>query len=161
MIYKQSQMRSFKIGEHVLAQNIRRIPKWLPGVVVGKAGNVSYQVKVGHQVWSRHIDQLLRHEADLQTPSNESPIDSTTFPGGDSVGPQEASYNNDPETDHDLNTDTSVILPEEPQDSQSANATGVPDTHRGKGDHQIGSPQVLIRMGECSVSIDCNCHAHT
>ena len=84
---------------------------------------------MGHQVWSRHIDQLLRHEADLQTPSNESPIDSTFFPGGDSVGPQEASYN-DPETDHDLNTDTSAILPEEPQDSQSANATGVPEEPR-------------------------------
>ena len=65
MIYKQSQMRSFKIGEHVLAQNFRGIPKWLPRVVVGKAGNVSYQVKVGHQVWSRHIDQLLRHKAQI------------------------------------------------------------------------------------------------
>ena len=47
---KKSLMRSFKIGKHVLAQNFRGTPKWLPGVVVGKAGNVSYLVKVGHQV---------------------------------------------------------------------------------------------------------------
>ena len=41
---------SFEIGEHVLAQNFRRTPKWLPGIIVGKAGNVLYQVKIGHQV---------------------------------------------------------------------------------------------------------------
>ena len=58
-------MHSFKIGEHILEQNFKGFPKWLPGVVVGKTGNVSYQVKVGHQVWSRHIDQLLRCEVDL------------------------------------------------------------------------------------------------
>ena len=45
---KQSQMRSFEIGEPVLAQNFRGTPKWLPGVIVGKTGNVSYQVKIGH-----------------------------------------------------------------------------------------------------------------
>ena len=127
---KKSQMRSFKIGEHVLAQNFRGTPKWLPGVVVGKAGNVSYQVKVGHQIWSRHIDQLLRREADLQIPNNESPIDSTTFPSGVSIGPQGASRSDNPEANHDLNTDTSAILPEEPRDSQSANATSIPEEPR-------------------------------
>ena len=94
-------MCSFKIGEHILAQNFKGFSKWLPGVVVGKTGNVSYQVKVGHQVWSRRIDQLLRCEVDLQIPNSESPIDSTPFPSGDSIEPQEVSCSNNPETNHD------------------------------------------------------------
>ena len=136
---KQSQMSSFRIGEHVLAQNFRGTPKWLPGVVEGKAGIVSYQVKVEHQVWSRHINRLLRHEAELHIPNSESPIDSTTFPSVDSVGPQEASYSGNPETDHDLNIDTSL---EAPQDPQSANAASVPEEPRYPGEPDRFTPDV-------------------
>ena len=113
---KQSQMRSFEIGEPVLAQNFRGTPKWLPGVIVGKTGNVSYQVKVGHQVWSRHIDQLLRTEANSEFPRSTSPIDTTTFPVDNSIGPQEVSdnHNADPEVNPPISADTPTT-PEEPR----------------------------------------------
>ena len=43
------------IGEHVIAQKFRGTPKWLPCVIVGKAGHVLYQIKIGNQIWNRHI----------------------------------------------------------------------------------------------------------
>ena len=56
---KQTKKRTFEIGEHVLVQNFRGTPKWLSGVIVGTAGKVSYQVRVGSQFLNRHVDQLL------------------------------------------------------------------------------------------------------
>ena len=113
-------MHSFKIGEHVLAQKFRGTPKGLPGVTVGKAGNVSYQVKIGHQVWSRHINQLLRSEANSEILRSTSPIDTTTFPVDNSIGPQEVSDNHN--ADPDVNPSTSVdttTMPEESQGDQT------------------------------------------
>ena len=109
-------MCSFKIGEHVLAQKFRGTPKWLPGVIVGKAGNVSYQVKIGHQVWSRHIDQLLRSEANSEIPRSTFPIDTTTFPVDNSIGSQEVSdnHNADPDANPSTSADTTTT-PEEPR----------------------------------------------
>ena len=70
---KQTKMRTFEIGEHVLVQNFRGAPKWLSGVIVGTAGNVSYQVRVGSQIWNRHVDQLLQGTTSPITPRSSSP----------------------------------------------------------------------------------------
>ena len=43
---EQTKMHTFEVGEHVLVENFRGAPKWLPGVIVGTAGNVSYQLEV-------------------------------------------------------------------------------------------------------------------
>jgi len=107
---------SFKIGEHVLAQNFRGMPKWLHGVIVGKTGNVSYQVKIEHQVWSRHVDQLLQSEANSEILRSTSPTDCTTFPVEDSIRPQKVSDSHN--ANQDVNPSTSAgttVTPEEPR----------------------------------------------
>ena len=45
-------MYTFMIEENVLAQKFKGTPKWLPDVIVGKAGNISYQVT------GIYVDQL-------------------------------------------------------------------------------------------------------
>ena len=108
---KRSQMRNFEIGQHVLAQNFRGTPKWFPGVIVGKAGNVSYQVKVGNNIWNRHVDQLLRSENNLELPRSTSPVDTSTFPVEDSTVPQEVPDN--PNTNQDTSVDTATASVEQ------------------------------------------------
>lgn len=41
-----------------MARNYRG-KKWLPGVITKRIGPVSYEVKVGDQIWRRHIDQII------------------------------------------------------------------------------------------------------
>ena len=71
-------------------------------------------MKVGHQVC--HIDQLLRTEANSEIPRSTSPIDTTTFPVDNSIGPQEVSdnHNADPEVNPPISADTPTT-PEEPR----------------------------------------------
>jgi len=73
-------------------------------------------VKIGHQIWSRYIDQLLRSEANVETPRSTSPTDSTTFPVEDSIRPQEVSDSHN--ANQDVNPSTSAgttVMPEEPR----------------------------------------------
>ena len=69
---KRTKMCTFEIGEHVLVQNFRGAPKWLSGVIVGTAGNVSYQVRVESQIWNRHVYQLLQGTISPITPRSGS-----------------------------------------------------------------------------------------
>ena len=48
------------MGQTVLVENIKSEPKWVLGTVLEKLGDISYRVQVGHQIWKRHIDQLLQ-----------------------------------------------------------------------------------------------------
>ena len=108
---KQSHMRNFEIGTHVLAQNFRGTSKWLPGVIVGKSGNVSYQVKVGSKIWNRHIDQILQGNANLPTIRSNSPVDATTFSEEDTATPQELpNIQTTPESGQDTTASTSMSL---------------------------------------------------
>ena len=56
---KHCKERQFKIGQQVLVQNYRGEPRWVPGTIIVRTGPVSYQIKVGDQVWRCHTDQLL------------------------------------------------------------------------------------------------------
>ncbi|XP_043242512.1 uncharacterized protein K02A2.6-like [Amphibalanus amphitrite] len=65
--------REFAVGATVWARSYDGRQKWVRGTVVARPGPVSYEVDVGHVIWSRHVDQLLAAAAD---PGNS--------PGGDS-----------------------------------------------------------------------------
>ena len=59
-----STTRSFQQGDKVLVRNYRSHPSWLPGIVKGVLGPVSYQVELKDgQLWKRHVDQLLKDSA--------------------------------------------------------------------------------------------------
>ena len=60
-------LRSFRVGDDVLAKNYGRRENWLPGKVVGILGATNYTVQLmdGNAV-HRHIDQLLQnHQAEI------------------------------------------------------------------------------------------------
>ena len=48
------------MGQSVLVENTKSEPKWVLGTVLEKLGDISYRIQVGHQIWKRHIDQLLQ-----------------------------------------------------------------------------------------------------
>ena len=61
-------LRKFNAGDSVLARNFERGGKWVRGVVtvdVVLLGSRHYIVRVAGNLWKRHIDQLLRHPADV------------------------------------------------------------------------------------------------
>ena len=51
--------REFAVGATVWARSYDGRQKWVRGTVVARPGPVSYEVDVGHVIWSRHVDQLL------------------------------------------------------------------------------------------------------
>ena len=127
---KQTKMRTFEVGEHVLVQNFRGAPKWLPGVIVGTAGNVSYQVKVGSQIWNRHVDQLLQGTSSPITPRSSSPDISTGPTEGLGTSQELADTPNTLETDDHTASSTSSETTSSPvsQESRYPNrARRVPD----------------------------------
>ncbi|XP_062389467.1 uncharacterized protein K02A2.6 [Sardina pilchardus] len=56
----KARLRSFSVGDQVLARNYTTKEKWRRATVVAKSGAVSYTVETSdHRIWKRHIDQLL------------------------------------------------------------------------------------------------------
>lgn len=54
-----AKMREFAVGQKVAVRDYRSKPhKWVTGIIHAKTGPLSYQVKVGGQIWRRHCDQL-------------------------------------------------------------------------------------------------------
>ena len=69
-------MRSFDIGQNVFVENVRGEPRWLPGVVLEKVGEVSYPVQVGEGVWPRHADQMRCGNEEMESAvTNPEPSD--------------------------------------------------------------------------------------
>ena len=57
---RTSRPRQFSVSDHVLARNYGQGSTWLPGVVVGVDGPVSFVVRLHDgRTWRRHADQLL------------------------------------------------------------------------------------------------------
>ena len=51
--------REFLVGQQVMLRNLCDGPKWVPGVVVGRQGPLSYVVQTtGGEVWKRQVDQI-------------------------------------------------------------------------------------------------------
>ena len=70
---RRCKMRAFDIGQNVFVENVRGEPKWLPGVVLEKVGEVSYRIQVGEGIWRRHADQIRNgHELGVSVPVQES-----------------------------------------------------------------------------------------
>ena len=49
----------------MFVENVRGEPKWLPGVVLEKVGEVSYRLQVGEGIWRRHADQIRKGDDEL------------------------------------------------------------------------------------------------
>ena len=64
---KHAHLRELENGQNVMARNFRPGPNWVPGVVEGKCGPLSYVVKVGYgQMWKWHIDHIRRYAASMK-----------------------------------------------------------------------------------------------
>ena len=55
---KDQRVRSFGVGDRVMARSFRAGDKWIPGVVVKVTGPLSYHIKIASGVLRRHVDQL-------------------------------------------------------------------------------------------------------
>ena len=56
---KKGRERQFEVHQHVLVENPKGDPKWIPGIIVKKLGPLSYEVKVNNNIWKRHVDQMI------------------------------------------------------------------------------------------------------
>jgi len=54
----ESADREFVIGSKVLVRDYRGNDKWQVGCVESRIGQLNYKVRVGHMIWTRHIDQI-------------------------------------------------------------------------------------------------------
>ena len=97
---KQTKMHTFEVSEHVLVQNIRGAPKWLPGVIVGTTGNMSYKIRNESQIWNRHVDQLWQGTTSPTTSRSSSLNISTDLTEGLVISQEVADTQNTSETDN-------------------------------------------------------------
>ena len=69
--------RSFKIGDRVLVRDYRRYNNnWITGIVHRRIGAVLYEVRVGPQLWRRHVNQLRRTLCDpVEVIETQLPLD--------------------------------------------------------------------------------------
>ncbi|XP_032443207.1 uncharacterized protein LOC116735412 [Xiphophorus hellerii] len=90
-----SKWRSFSPGDEVYVRNYSHGPKWVPAIILGGTGPVSYTVKMGDgRVMRRHVDQIKkRHvmQRDMDwaeaRDAPQFPDDVVTFGPVDSVAP--------------------------------------------------------------------------
>ena len=56
-------VRSFQVGQEVMAKNFRAGESWIPGIVVQKLGPVTYLVDVSEgRFWKRHVNHLKEYQ---------------------------------------------------------------------------------------------------
>ena len=60
---EKRKLRTFIVGDKVLARNYSTGDKWIPGEIVEMTGPVSYKVRIPGGLLRRHIDQLLVYKA--------------------------------------------------------------------------------------------------
>ena len=73
-----SRVRSFIVGQRVLARNYRPGPKWIPGTLISQNGPLSFEVQISGGIrWKRHVDQLLAAgDSPFQDAGPESSLES-------------------------------------------------------------------------------------
>ena len=76
---QQVKERTFSVNQDVMVRNWRPGSKWVRGTVHKKLGAVSYEVRVGTEVWKRHVDQLLSYTGNPMEPTRDTEVSS----GGD------------------------------------------------------------------------------
>ena len=83
---RRAKTREWEVGQSVMARNLQPGPNWIPGVVVERAGPLSYVIKTEEkQLWRWHVDQLkaLGDGISLEASTEDSEQDyptSTTVP---------------------------------------------------------------------------------
>ena len=56
---RRAKSREWHVGQSVMARNLRPGPNWIPGVIIERAGPLSYVIETeDKQIWRRHVDQL-------------------------------------------------------------------------------------------------------
>ena len=56
---RRAKSREWHVGQSVMAKNLRPGPNWIPGVIIERAGPLSYVIETeDKQTWRRHVDQL-------------------------------------------------------------------------------------------------------
>ena len=55
---QQTKGHEWRVGQSVMARNLRPGPNWIPGVIIERAGPLSYMIETeDKQIWRRHVDQ--------------------------------------------------------------------------------------------------------
>lgn len=68
----QRRHRESEVGHRVRYRNYSDGPKWLPGLIVGKAGPSSYKVQTDDGlIINRHIDQIIRVTPHVESSQGE------------------------------------------------------------------------------------------
>ena len=94
--------RQLENSQNVMARNFRPGPDWVPGVVEGKCGPLSYVVKVGNgQIWKRHIDHIQQCAASLGNKSPEEEV-SVVYPPTTDIETLEPTTGNTQEADQEV-----------------------------------------------------------
>lgn len=67
---QRTKQRTFNVGDLVFARNFARGSQWLPGVIKGKHGPLSYEIELSDgRIWRRHVDHVRsRHTENLPHP---------------------------------------------------------------------------------------------
>ncbi|CAH8529728.1 unnamed protein product [Dicrocoelium dendriticum] len=63
---QNNRLRTFKIGDLVYARNFQTPERWVSGTVSGKRGKVIYEIMVGKDKWTRHINHLRQRHGKTQ-----------------------------------------------------------------------------------------------
>jgi len=72
----RNQVRTFSVGDSVMARNYSRGDKWIAGIVEQVTGPVSYKIRIPGGILRRHVDQLAPGSTKHQ---DREPIDITQF----------------------------------------------------------------------------------
>ena len=89
--------RELEVNDLVWVRNYRGAPRWLPGEITIRLGPLNYKVRVGKQVWKRHLDQLRLRETKV-TFRNTNFNDFTDFQSDSSQNNSLPFNNSDPPT---------------------------------------------------------------
>nr|XP_050037752.1 uncharacterized protein K02A2.6-like [Dermacentor andersoni] len=100
-VRRKQRAREFAVGESVLVRNFRRGAKWLPGIVLGRTGPVSYRVRVetgrGVFAWKRHQNHIIQAR-DMDFPYIPEQRDYPEQPRPDSPDPVQPASSSLPAT---------------------------------------------------------------
>ena len=98
-------VRSFTIGEKVLACNYQGKDKWVHGVIIEVLGSRHYMVQVFDSVWKRHINQLLKSDAQLEHEGESDEAEISTEKSSTTSAAEKT-----PETSHELQDTLGLVL---------------------------------------------------
>ena len=119
-------VRSFTVGEKVLARNYQGKDKWVQRVITEVLGSRHYMVQVFKSVWKRHIDQLLKndaqHEHEGESDEAEISIEKSSTTSATEKSP-ETSHASEDTSDTGLASDSNLPATNDTGETSSRNPT--------------------------------------